>query len=184
MTDHALPFTPLDDPPDAPADEMRRRAQAWHSTHRAGALWPGLDAGVLQRAADAIGVAVADVLRGEDATLRWETTSERSTRALGVAALLTGVGPLLGVWLERGMLTADDSATHLLARHLAHNRARAARIRAGVLPVLARMEEAGLAPGVIKGFHTAHEYFPEAGARPTADVDVVVAPEHVPRAMQ
>jgi hypothetical protein len=40
-----------------------------------------------------------------------------------------------------------------------------------------------LAPGIIKGFHTAHEYFPEAGARPTADVDAVLPPEHVPHAM-
>ena len=184
MTDHALAHTPLDEAPDAPADEMRRREEAWHSTHRAGALWPGLDATVLQRAADAIGVAVADALRSERATLGWDATSERSTRALGVAALLTGVGPLLGVWLERGTLTADAPATRVLARHLAHNRARAARIRTGVMPVLAHMAEAGLAPGIIKGFHTAHAYFPEPAARPTADVDVVVAPEHVPRAME
>ena len=71
MTDPAFVLTPLDDPPDATADEMRRREQAWHSTHRASALWPGLDAAVLQRAADAIGVAVAAVLRGEHASLLW-----------------------------------------------------------------------------------------------------------------
>ena len=184
MPDHETVLSPLDDPPDAPAAEMRRREQAWHSTHRAGALWPGLDADVLQRAADAIGVAVAGVLREDRATLPWDGAAQRDARALGVAALLTGVGPLLGVWLERGRLAADDSAARVLARHLAHSRARAARMRAGVLPVLGRMETAGLAPGVIKGFHTAHEYFPEAGARPTADVDVVVAPEQVPRTMQ
>ena len=187
MTDHALPPTPLDDPPDAPADEMRRREHAWHSTHRASALWPGLDADVLQRAADAIGAAVAAVLGGERATLPWDCTgpdTNRRARALGVAALLTGVGPLLGAWLEHGTLTADEPVARVLARHLAHGHARMARVRAGALPVLARMEAAGLSPGVIKGLHTAHEYFPEPGARPTADVDVVVAPEHVPRAMQ
>ena len=121
------------------------------------------------------------------ATLQWDVAgpgAEQSTRALGVAALLTGVGPLLGAWLERGTLAADEPVARVLARHLAHGRARMARIRAGALPVLARMEVAGLAPGVIKGFHTAHVYFPEPGARPTADVDVVVAPEHVPRAME
>lgn len=184
MTDHAPVLTPLDDPPDAPADEMRRREQAWHSTHRASALWPGLDADVLQRAADAIGVAVAAVLRGEQATLPWDSAGQRNARALGAAALLTGVGPLLGAWLERGTLIADEPATRVLARHLAHSRARMERIRAGAMPVLARMEGAGLAPGIIKGFHTAHEYFPEPGARPAADIDVVVAPEHVPRAME
>jgi hypothetical protein len=183
MTDHTPVLTPLDESPDASADEMRRREEAWHSTHRAGALWPGLDARVLQRAADAIGAAVAGVLRDERTMLRWDGAEPRNARALGVAALLTGVGPLLGAWLERGMLGADEEATRALARHLAHGRARAARIRAGVLPVLARKEAAGLAPGVIKGFHTAHAYFPEPGARATADVDVVVAPEHVPRAV-
>jgi hypothetical protein len=184
MTDHALVLTPLDDPSDAPAEEMRRRELAWHSTHRASALWPGLDADVLQRAADAIGVAVATVLRGERATLSWEGADDRSARALGVAALLTGVGPLLGTWLEEETLAADEPAARVLARHLAHGRARMTRIRDGALPVLARMEAAGLAPGIIKGFHTAHEYFPEAGARPTADVDLVLAPEHVPRATE
>jgi len=187
MTHHAPGQTPLDDRPDASPDEMRRRANAWHSTHHAAALWPGLDAEILQRAADAIGIAVAEVLRDGRATLQWDTRgtdAERHRRALGVAALLTGVGPLLGSWLERGTLAADEPVARILARHLAHGRARMARIRAGALPVLARMEAAGLAPGVIKGFHTAHVYFPEPGARPTADVDVVVAPEQLPRAME
>ena len=139
MTDHALVLTPLDDPPDAPADEMRRREQAWHSTHRASALWPGLDADVPQRAADGIGVAVASVLRGEHAALPWDSADNRNARALGVAALLTGVGPLLGTWMERGTLAADEPATRVLARHLAHSRARMARIREGALPVLARI---------------------------------------------
>jgi hypothetical protein len=51
-----------------------------------------------------------------------------------------------------------------------------------VMPVLARMEHAGLRPGVIKGFHTAHAYFPEPGARPFNDVDVVIPPEAVAHA--
>ena len=187
MTDHTSVLTPLDEPPDAPAAELRRREHAWHSTHRAEALWPGLDAEIIQSAADAIGVAVAAVLRAEYASLRWDVAgidAERRTRALGVAALLTGVGPLLGAWVERGTLAVDEPIARVLARHLAHGRARVARIRAGALPVLARMEAEGLAPGVIKGFHTAHEYYPEPGARSTADIDVVVAPEHVPRAIE
>jgi hypothetical protein len=50
------------------------------------------------------------------------------------------------------------------------------------MPVLARMEQAGLQPGVIKGFHTAQVYFPEPGARPCSDVDVVVPPAAIPEA--
>jgi hypothetical protein len=119
------------------------------------------------------------VLRGERARLELASSggdAERRARAVGVAALLTGVGPLLGAWIERGELDAEDAFARVLARHLAHGRAREARIRAAVLPVLARMEHAGLEPGVIKGFHTAHVHFPEPGARPFSDVDVVVPP--------
>jgi hypothetical protein len=185
MTDHALVPTPLDDPPDAPIEEMRRREDAWRSTHRADALWPGLDEAVIQSAADAIGIAVAGKLRGERATLEFATTGpdgERKARAVGVAALLTGVGPLLGAWIARGELETELPIARVLARHLAHARAREARIRAAIMPVLARMERAGLEPGVIKGFHTAHSYFPEPGARPFFDVDVVVPPVTIPQA--
>ena len=166
---------------------MHRRERAWQSTRRAEALWPGLSAPLLQSAADAIGDAVAAVLRGERARLDVASTSpdaDRIARALGVSALLTGVGPLLGAWHASGAIDADLPIARVLARHLAHNRARVARIRGEVLPILSRMEAAGLAPAVIKGFHTAHAYFPEPGARPMADVDVVVAPDHVARAVK
>jgi hypothetical protein len=72
----------------------------------------------------------------------------------------------------------------VLARHLEQGRRRIERITAGVRPALAALHAAGLAPAVVKGFHTAHAYFPEPGARPIADVDVVVAPPNVPRAEQ
>jgi hypothetical protein len=179
MIEPAATTAPLDEPPDAPLDELRRRQYAWRSTQRPDALWPGLDRAVIQSAADAIGTAVSRVLRGEHARLDLASSrsdAERRARAVGVAALLTGVGPLLGAWIERGELDAEEPFARVLARHLAHGRAREARIRAAVLPVLARMEHAGLEPGVIKGFHTAHVYFPEPGARPFSDVDVVVPP--------
>jgi hypothetical protein len=176
-------LTPLDEPPDATPQEMLRRERAWHATHRAGALWPGLDGEIIQGSANMIGATVGAILRGERARLAVHgADDDRNARALGVASLLTGVGPLLGAWLERGMLDADEGVARVLARHLAHGRARAARIRSAVMPLLARMSAEGLEPGVIKGFHTGHEHFPEIGARPFADVDVVVAPEHVARA--
>ena len=171
--------TPLDEGPDAPLDELRRRQDAWRSTQRPDTLWPGLDRAVLQSAADVIGHAVTHVLRGERPRLAFGGgghDADRRARAVGVAALITGVGPLLGAWLLRGELDAEASLARVLERHVAHGRAREARIRSAVLPVLARMERAGLEPGVIKGFHTARCYFPEPGARPFSDVDVVVPP--------
>src|SRR4029079_8917737 len=155
MTDHAPVLSPLDEPPDAPADEMRRREGAWRSTHRAGALWPGLDEQVIQLAADQIVPAVAGMLRDGRATLDVATTEsdgERRARATGVAALLTGVGPLLGAWTADGPLATEPPNARVLRRPLPHARAREARIRAAVTPVLARMQAAGLEPGVIKGF--------------------------------
>ena len=184
MTDPA-PLAPLDEPPDAPLDELRRREDAWHATHRAEALWPGLDGAVIQAAADAIGAAVAGVLRDEPTHLAFAATepdAERRARAIGVAGLLTGVGPLLGAWIGRGELGAEPPLVPLLARHLAHARAREQRIRTAAIPLLARMERAGLEPGVIKGFHTAHAYFPEPGARPFSDIDVVVPPAAIAEA--
>lgn len=182
MSDLDIDLSPLDEPPDAPLDELRRRQHAWRSTQRPDTLWPGLDRAVIQSAADAIGTAVRGVLRGERARLELPASghdTDRRVRAMGVAALLTGVGPLLGAWIERRELDAEEGLARVLGRHLAHGRAREARIRASVLPVLARMERAGLEPGVMKGFHTAQVYFPEPGARPFSDVDVVVPPEAI-----
>ena len=172
MTDPASSLKPLDDEPDAPLDELRRRQYAWRSTQRPEALWPGLDGEIIQSAADAIGRAVTERLQGTRARLELTDPgddADRRARAIGVAGLITGVGPLLGAWLDRGELDADAPVARVLERHLAHGRAREARIRALVVPVLARMVSAGLEPGVMKGFHTAYCYFPEPGARPFAD---------------
>jgi hypothetical protein len=92
------------------------------------------------------------------------------------------VGPLLGYWVETGALDVSEPVARVLGRHLAHGRGRVERIRSEVLPVLGRLAEAGLAPAVMKGFYTAHSYFPDAGARPLGDVDVVVAPSDIARA--
>ena len=185
MTDLVSSLSPLDDPPDAPLETLRRREDAWRSTHRVEALWPGLDVAVIQSAADAIGTAVRGVLRGEHTALAFAATgpdAERRARAVGVAALLTGVGPLLGTWIASGDLETEPAIARVLARHLAHGRAREARIRATLMPVLAQMEREGLEPGLIKGLHSAHAYFPEPGARPFADVDVVVPPAAIAHA--
>jgi hypothetical protein len=185
MTHHAPDLSPLHEPPDASPAEMRRREHAWQRSHRVEALWPGLDPVLLQLAADAIGDAVAGVLRSERPTLHLEGASgdaAAQARATGVAALLTGVGPLLGAWIEKGRLGADRVLAPVLARHLAHGRARIARMRRDIAPALARLHRAGLEPGVLKGFHTAHVYFPEPGARPMNDIDLVVEPERVARA--
>jgi hypothetical protein len=159
---------------------LAERQRAWRESGDARALWPDLDFRTLQPAADEVGRAVAALLRGERTSLG--RADGRNARALGIAGLITGVGPLLGYWAEAGSLDVSEPVARVLARHLAHGRRRVERIRGEVLPVLERLVEAGAAPGVMKGFHTAHSYFPDAGTRPFGDVDLVVAPADIARA--
>ncbi|MFL5608890.1 MAG: nucleotidyltransferase family protein [Gemmatimonadaceae bacterium] len=166
------------DPSEEELDELARRRAIWQSTGNPCAFWPSLEPHMIQAAADVIGRAVADMLRDSHATLHAETID---AEALGVAALLSGVGPLLGYWMERGALETSDAARPVLARHLRHASARSARIDAGMRPVLARLSALGITPAAIKGFHTAREYFPAPETRPFGDVDLVVHPEEVAR---
>jgi hypothetical protein len=173
------PTTP-DSAVDAAPAELKRREREWDSRRDPASLWPGLDAAALQPAADAIGTAAAAILRGERAALGADR--QLDTRAVGVAALLSGTGPLLGYWIETGRLDVADEVATLLGEHLDHGRRRAERIRRQILPLLTRFVEEGLEPTAIKGFHTSHEYFPEPGVRPFADVDLLVHPQLLPRA--
>ena len=157
---------------EAPSDDLDARSRRWQRTGNAAALWPGLDLRTLDPAARAIEHSAAACLHGRRATLG--AADGRDATAIGIAALVSGIGPLLGYWIERGHLDVSTPVAAILAAHLAHGRARMRRIRDGVRPALAALAGGGMAPAVIKGFHTAHVYFPEPGARPIADVDVVV----------
>jgi hypothetical protein len=170
---------PIDDSTSAHASDVARREREWAVSGDPAALWPGVNHRALQPCADAIGAAVTAILRGDRASLGIATPVD--VGALGIAALLTGTGPLLGYWIEKGALDAGDAVSALLAEHLAQGRARVARICSEIQPVLGALLEANVRPAVMKGFHTAHRYFPEPGTRPFADVDVIVAPEEVAR---
>jgi hypothetical protein len=169
---------------DAPPGDLDARSRRWQRTGNAAALWPGLDLRTLDPAARAIEQCTAACLHGQRAALG--AADGRDATAIGIAALVSGVGPLLGYWIERGNLDASSAVAAILAEHLAHGRARMQRIHDGVRPALAALVDAGIAPSVIKGFHTAHVYFPDPGVRPIADVDVVVTRDafgHAERAL-
>jgi hypothetical protein len=171
------------DDADLSSDELKAlsdRARAWRATGDPATLWPALDPDALQPTADEIGRVVSEVLQQRRAVLG--SADGRHAYATGIAALLTGVGPLLGSWVERGTLEASPAIAEVLARHLAHGRRRIERMRAGALAAFTFMREHDVTPAVIKGFHTAHVYFDEPGARPLADVDVLVSPDERPRA--
>jgi putative nucleotidyltransferase-like protein len=159
---------------------LSSRARAWWFTRDPRTLWPALEPTLLQPSADAVGRAVTSLLRGESSTLG--SAAGQDAYAIGIAALLTGTGPLLGRWVEQGSLDVSDALADVLARHLGQGRMRIERIARGVTPALSALVTAGVTPTVIKGFHTAHCYFPEPGLRPISDVDVIVTPAEIPRA--
>ena len=59
---------------------------------------------------------------------RGETPFEGNAEAIGVACYTSGVGPLLGFWLEQGGIAASPQVSAVLERHLRHNRLRMDRL--------------------------------------------------------
>ena len=145
-------------------------------------LWPDVDTSMLAPAALDIETCTKRILDGQAASLGRADGSD--ARVVGIAALVTGMGPLLGYWLEQGKLDVAESVAQVLRRHLAHGRARIGRIRREVTPIFEALVAAGTEPGILKGYYTTHVYFPEPGLRPLADVDVYVEPARVARATQ
>jgi hypothetical protein len=85
------------------------------------------------------------------------------------------MGPLLGLWLERGRLKAAGPVARNLALQLIHNRVRAGRMEAAAAEIVGRLADRGVETLVLKGAHTGPAYFPEPGARPASDIDLLVA---------
>jgi hypothetical protein len=104
--------------------------------------------------------------------------SDATARALGIAAFTSGMGPMLGHWIERGRLTADGNVAALLADHLDHSRRRAERMRLVTHDALDRLAEIRIRPILVKAAHTSHSLFAEPGLRPAADIDIVVERDH------
>ncbi len=99
--------------------------------------------------------------------------------ALGVAAYVSGLGPLLGRWTEDARISADKATADLLTHHLDHGRGRAATLAVRLAELLDVLAESGITATLLKGTDTAHRYFPEPGTRPRADIDLLVAPHQL-----
>jgi hypothetical protein len=169
----ALPFDALDVPP----GEAERRIREARARGQPRWLWPELPVPLWRAATAEVVRAVGQVLAGRPATL--DPAGRMGAEALGIAAFLTGTGPLLGHWMERGALAADGDAAALFALHLAHGRARAERIARTADAGLAALAGARVEAVVAKGMNTAHTLFPEPGVRPMGDIDLVVLPAAV-----
>jgi hypothetical protein len=171
-----LPFHALDLPP----DEAPRRIRQARMRGQPRWLWPELPVPLWRAATAEVVRAAGDVLAGCAAVL--DADGRIGAEALGIAAFLTGTGPLLGHWMERGALAADTDAADRFALHLAHGRARAERMRRVLDAALAAFAAAGVDAIVAKGMATARTLFPEPGARPMGDMDLVVPPAAIPAA--
>ncbi len=164
------PELPLD-ALDLDAGEVRDRfARARRGGHPAW-LWPEVAVDAWRDALRAMEAATRGVLCGGEAP-----RLDGDAAALGVAAYTSGMGPLLGWWVESGALRASPGAAALLRLHLRHNRLRMERLGRAAAHAAACLAEEGVVTTVLKGMHTAHAYFPEPGTRPVSDVDLLVAP--------
>ncbi|MGH7500873.1 MAG: nucleotidyltransferase family protein [Longimicrobiales bacterium] len=118
--------------------------------------------------------ALPDPAGRASATTALVTPQGADARALGIAAFTSGMGPLLGYWIEQDQLTADAALSSLLAEHLDHSRRRASRMHAARQRALDVLGSIGLKPILVKAAHTGTSLFAEAGLRPAADIDLVV----------
>lgn len=156
--------------PELLREEVRRRFAWARRQGRPAWLWPEVPIEAWRAALRAIeGVAAASLAGAPGASL------QGGPEAVGLAAYTSGLGPLLGLWLEQGRLEANPPVAAVLARHLAHNRRRAARMQAATVDIVGRLADRGIRTLVLKGAHTAAAYFPEPGVRPASDIDLLVA---------
>lgn len=146
-------------------DARRRGTPAW--------LWPEVPVERWTIAMRHISKAAADVLAGGTAHL-----PGGDHMALSLACYTSGVGPLLGWWLENGLLDASAATGQLLQLHLQHARERARFTDAQSRRIVGCLASSGASPIVLKGGHTAHEYFPEPATRPASDLDLLVHADH------
>jgi hypothetical protein len=161
--------------------DLAARLRAWQATGDPAALWPGTSAAGRHEAHRRLARAAAAVLAGEAPPCELAADSRVSTGEWSAAAYQAGMGALIGYWIERGTLQADDACRRLFAEHLDHGRRRAQRLLAAFTAIHDALRAEGIEPAILKTLHT-WSYFPEPGTRPCADIDLLIRPAEVPAA--
>lgn len=172
MTEGAVPW-PIELDPSVVRERFLWARRQGHPRY----LWPEVEPAAWRIALREIERVARSVLSGSDAEL-----VEPDARALGVAACTSGMGPLLGYWIEHGRVDADDPIRTLFQLHLRHGRRRVTIQRSILARVLATLRIDNIDPVVLKSTATGELYFPEAGTRPGVDIDLVVEPAQFERA--
>jgi hypothetical protein len=163
----------------SPREVKQRRADARRNGYAAW-LWPDVDIGHWRAAVGEIVSVTRKVMAGETGP---ELVCD-DARAMCIAAYTSGMGPLLGFWIENGAVRAPSETGELLHMHLVRNRQRMARLSAILKRIIESLNNANIVPVVLKGMDTAARYFPEPGVRPLSDFDIFVPVESIPRAEQ
>jgi len=161
----------------SPEEVEQRRAEA-RRNGRAAWLWPDIDIGQWRAAVDEIVSVTRHVLTGEPG--RGLVCDD--ARAMCVAAYSSGMGPLLGLWIENGTIHAPREIEEMLRLHLSHNRRRMAHLSLVLRATVQQLNHGNIAPVIIKGMDIAFRYFPEPGARPLSDIDMFIPADSIPQA--
>ena len=165
---------PAAEPTGQTTSDVSSRLARWRVTGDPTALWPNVRPETLAAAHHRITAVTSATLAGAEPRQRLGVADTHDLEAFGVAAFVSGMGPLIGYWIERGVIDADSTVRDLLAIHLEHGRQRARRLHLQLVRILQEFNDRGLAPTVLKGAYTSRSYFPEAGVRPIADIDLLV----------
>ena len=140
--------------------------------------WPDMSVGEWRASLREIDRVTTHILAG-DPPPALVLPPEVDARKMGVAAFTSGMGALLGYWIEVGKLAAPPRVSDLFSLHLRHGRERDRLLTDELHKAVELLAAVGIDPIVIKGAHTAHVYFPDPGTRPASDLDLVIALDEV-----
>ncbi|HEX3422615.1 MAG TPA: nucleotidyltransferase family protein [Sphingomicrobium sp.] len=151
-------------------DEFHERRRNARRSGNPAWLWPEVRIEDWGEASAQIGKAVSSVLAGKRAEL-----PPSKPMPLSLACYTSGVGPLLGYWLEQGLVDAPDDVGELLALHLEHARKRSSKVEGWSRQIIGALVQSAVPVVVLKGGHTADAYFPDRATRPASDLDLLVS---------
>jgi hypothetical protein len=141
-------------------------------------LWPDIAVDDWRRAMAEISGVMRAIVSGRDHC----AFENDDVSAVGLAAYISGLGPLLGFWIETGRLDAVPRVAEMLRDHLSHNRERNVKLTKVARHVFRELSDEGIMPTVLKGMHTAFVYFPDPAVRPVSDIDIYIPHHQMPQA--
>ena len=156
--------------------DIALRLERWSKTGDPSDLWPNVRPDRLAAAHREITSVTGAVLGGNTPTPQLQVPYPHDQEAIGVAAFVSGMGALLGYWIDHGLVAAPPGIAGVLATHLRHGQLRAQRLHGEFVRILRQFNNHGLTPVVLKGMYTSRIYFPEPGVRPLGDIDLLVTP--------